>query len=53
MEKDISVDPEALRELLNLGSRATPTIVVDGEVIIGFDRNRLEHLLSAAGAAPD
>jgi len=52
-EKDISVDPDALQELLDLGSRATPTIVVAGEVIMGFDRNRLDHLLSAVGAAPD
>jgi hypothetical protein len=27
-------------------SRATPTIVVDGEVLIGFDRNKLEQMLS-------
>jgi hypothetical protein len=49
LEKDISVDPGALQELLNLGSRATPTIVVDGEVVIGFDRNRLGELLAKVG----
>lgn len=28
-----------------IGRRATPVIVVDGEVIVGFDRGRLERLL--------
>ena len=28
-----------------IGRRATPVIVVDEEVIIGFDRGRLERLL--------
>ena len=43
--KDISTDMEARKELISLGSRATPTIKVDGEVIIGFDRGRLSSLL--------
>ena len=28
-----------------IGRRATPVIVVDGEVVVGFDRGRLERLL--------
>ncbi len=28
-----------------IGRRATPVVVVDGEVIVGFDRGRLERLL--------
>ena len=43
--KDIMADMEARKELLSLGSRATPTIKVDDEVIIGFDRSRLSALL--------
>jgi glutaredoxin 3 len=43
--KDISSDMEARKELINLGSRATPTITVDNDVIIGFDRARLSSLL--------
>jgi len=35
-----------LRELVqDHQSRATPTILVDGTVIIGFDRTQLERLL--------
>ncbi|MBW4027480.1 glutaredoxin family protein [Acidipila rosea] len=45
--KDVSTDPVAMRELMDLGSRSTPTIVVDSEVMIGFDPERLEQLLNA------
>lgn len=45
-EKDVTQDREALRELVeNYQSRATPTIVIDDEVVIGFDRARLQQLL--------
>jgi glutaredoxin len=43
--KDISTDMEARKELVGLGSRSTPTITVDKEVIIGFDRGKLSALL--------
>jgi glutaredoxin-like protein NrdH len=36
-EKDIREDEQALQELTELGSQGTPTTVVDGEVVIGFD----------------
>jgi len=43
--KDVTADPKALQELIDLNSQSTPTIVVDNEVMIGFDMDRLEHLL--------
>ena len=43
--RDIRADREALKELLELGSRGTPTTLVDGEMVIGFDRQRLDRLL--------
>lgn len=43
--KDIQADPAALRELLKLNSRSTPTIIVGDEVMIGFDPERLDTLL--------
>jgi hypothetical protein len=30
---------------VQLGLRATPVTVIDGEVIIGFDRGKIERLL--------
>ena len=39
-------DSKAMDELVEkIGRRATPVIVVDGEVIVGFDRGKLERLL--------
>jgi glutaredoxin len=45
--KDVQADPEALRELMDLGSRSTPTIRVGDEVMIGFDPARLEAMLAS------
>ena len=45
--KNIREDPEALEELLRLGQRATPVTIIDGEVVVGFDRGRLERLLGS------
>lgn len=39
-------DREAQEELVRrTGQMAVPVILVDDEVIVGFDRARLEHLL--------
>lgn len=43
--KDVTTDPGALRELVKLNSRTTPTIVVGEEVMIGFDPEKLEGML--------
>jgi glutaredoxin 3 len=45
-EKDITTDPSAVEELERLGAMTTPVIVINGEVVIGFNRARLEELLS-------
>lgn len=47
-EKNIREDQQALDELLKLGVRATPVTLIDGKVIVGFDRNRIEQLLGLA-----
>jgi len=42
----VAEDPDALRELTEkTGRRATPVIVVDGDVVVGFDRGKLQRLL--------
>ena len=45
-ERDITTDPSAVEELEKLTAMTTPVIVVNGEVVIGFNRTRLEELLS-------
>ncbi len=44
-EKDIQSDPEALQELLQMNSQATPTTVIDGEVIVGFAKKQISEKL--------
>lgn len=43
--KDVQGDPAALRELVKLKSRSTPTILVGDEVMIGFDPEKLDLML--------
>jgi glutaredoxin-like YruB-family protein len=46
-ERDVRSDPNAGRELVEkYQSHSTPTIVVEEQVMIGFDPERLEKLLS-------
>ena len=46
-EVDVSVDRAAAEELVrSTGQTGVPVIVVDGQVIVGFDRPRLEQLLA-------
>lgn len=44
---DVSASKEAAEEMVNLsGQMGVPVIAVDDNVIVGFDRDRLEELLS-------
>ena len=43
--RDIMQDAEALIELEKLGIMTTPVTVIDGEIVVGFDRLKLEQLL--------
>jgi glutaredoxin len=45
VEKDIMNDKSAMDELLKIGVLTTPVTVIDGELVIGFDRARFEELL--------
>jgi glutaredoxin len=47
IERDVSQDEEALAELEALGVLTTPVTVMDGEIVIGFDRAKLEQLLAS------
>ena len=46
IDRNITDDEEALAELEKLGLMTTPVTVIDGEVVVGFDRERLELLLA-------
>ena len=45
--KDVSADQAAVFELVRkYNSRSTPTVVIDGEVLIGFDPEQLTAALA-------
>jgi glutaredoxin 3 len=44
-DRNIAADEAALVELEKLGYMTTPVTVVDGQVVVGFDRDKLEKLL--------
>jgi glutaredoxin 3 len=48
-EYDVSRDRDAAERMMNLtGQMAVPVIVIDGQVMVGFDRMRIENLLTAS-----
>jgi glutaredoxin len=45
-EYDVSIDQNAARELVNrTGQMGVPVTIIDGQTIIGFDRDKLEQIL--------
>ena len=50
-ERDVASDPRAAMEMVQrTGQQGVPVTIIDGEVIIGFDRPRLEQALARAAA---
>ena len=46
MDRQVDRDKEAFEELaVRSGMRATPVIFVEDEMVLGFDREKLEGLL--------
>jgi glutaredoxin len=44
-EKNIRTDLDAMQEMVEINSQSTPTTVIDGEVFIGFDKERISEKL--------
>ena len=52
VERDVSVDPAAAMEMVaRSGQRGVPVTIIDGHVVVGFDRARLEQIIQAVGSA--
>jgi len=46
-ERDVSIDREAAEEMVRTtGQMGVPVIAIGSDVVVGFDRNKLEQLLS-------
>jgi len=47
IERDVAQDAGALAELEALGLMTTPVTVINSQVVVGFDRPKLEQLLGS------
>ncbi|HEY0129654.1 MAG TPA: glutaredoxin domain-containing protein [Rubrobacteraceae bacterium] len=45
VEKNIRTDLDAMQEMVEMNSQSTPTTVIDGEVIVGFDKEKISQKL--------
>ena len=45
VEKNVQTDKDARAELMAMGHMGVPVLVIDGEQIVGFDKDRLETIL--------
>ncbi len=46
-EKNVSTDLEARKELIQKGFMGVPVIIIDGEIIQGFDKAAIDEELAA------
>lgn len=45
-EHNISKDPEAKKELIKKGYMSVPVLIIDGQEVLGFDKDRITKLLN-------
>lgn len=45
-ERDVSTDESALEELQTRGLMTTPVTLIDGEAVVGFDKDKLSAMLN-------
>jgi glutaredoxin 3 len=52
-EHDVSRDPQRATEMVQLsGQRGVPVVLIDGQVIVGFNRPLIDQLLARQAAPP-
>lgn len=44
-EKNVSEDPAARKELMKMGYMSVPVIKIEEEIVVGFDKAKIEELL--------
>ncbi len=45
VEKNVSEDTEARKKLMKMGYMSVPVILIEDEVILGFDKPKIDELL--------
>jgi glutaredoxin 3 len=52
-EYDVSRDPQAAAEMVRLsGQRGVPVVLIDGQVVVGFNRPLIDQLLAQRATRP-
>ena len=46
-ERDVTQDDAAFEDVMRMGFAATPVTLIDGEAVVGFNKAKLEQLLTA------
>lgn len=44
-EKNVSTDKEAKKELIAMGYMGVPVIMIDDDVVVGFNKSKLDEIL--------
>ena len=47
IEYNVSDNPQYRKDLMKKGYMSVPVIIIEGEEVIGFDKNRIEKLLES------
>jgi glutaredoxin-like YruB-family protein len=47
VEKNVSTDKDARKELMAMGHMGVPVVVINGNEIVGFDKEKIDSLLDA------
>lgn len=53
IERNVVQDETAIDDLQKLGYMTTPVTVVGEDLVVGFDRDKLQRLLSNVESSPD
>ena len=48
-ERNVSLDEEARKDLLDMGYRSTPVTTINGQKVVGYSPPKLEAALQEAG----
>ena len=52
VEKDVTSNPAYVQEMIQVsGQRGVPVLIINGQVIVGFNRPLIEQALASAGTA--
>jgi len=46
VERNVQTDKEARKELMAMGHMGVPVIIIDGEELVGFDKDKIDSLLA-------